>query len=264
MRCIISISSGTSAPISTPISSEKPTIRNRAPPSPPHEPFRGPGEGGVERQRADPADQREDRLDDAETQCGAAAESFRQQRAHAHREDHHGEHHGRLGDRVTHQVRGEGDQFQFVDQAAGGADEDGGEHQQPRRARSDRQPAAQLPPPRTTFCSGHGSGRGYGFRHPVNATSPLRHVLSPVRVPQERGAGAGAPGRPAPRTPTPRTPHRTPRTHPAHPHRSSCLTRPPRPREAVQEWAASAVSRTRRALRAPARERVTTSCPSSG
>ncbi len=94
---------------------------------------------GVQHHHRQPADQRERRLDRGEGGGGAVAQPFGEQRAEAHREDHHREHDGRLGDRVADQVRGERDEFEFVDQAAGGADEDGGEDERAGRPRRDGQ-----------------------------------------------------------------------------------------------------------------------------
>lgn len=99
-----------------------------------------PGEGRVQREGRAAADEGEPGLDQAEADGGAAAQPFGEERAHSHREDHHGEHDGGLGDRVADQVRGERDQFELVDQAAGSADEDHGEDREPHRLGRPRRP----------------------------------------------------------------------------------------------------------------------------
>ncbi len=126
-----------------------------------------PCEAGVERHRGAAADQRESGFDRAEADRRPAAQPLGEQRPDAHREDHDGQHDRRLGDGVTDQVRGQGDQFEFVDQAAGGADEDDGEDEQPARPGRHGQPhrCHGLRHP-----GGAGENRLWRVDHNVNAT----------------------------------------------------------------------------------------------
>ncbi|ESU49527.1 hypothetical protein P376_2490 [Streptomyces sp. HCCB10043] len=129
-----------------------------------------PGERGVEDQRRGAADQGEGRLDHPETDGGTAAQTFREKGTDAHREHHHGEHDGRLGDRIADEIRGERDQFELVDETAGGADEDRGQHEEPAGPRPYGKPR-RAP-----------SQRHLLVDHVANATSRHRRTLSPTRV----------------------------------------------------------------------------------
>ncbi len=151
-------------------------------------PVTGPGEDGVQGQRAGAADQGEDGLDGAEAGRRERAQALRDEGADAHREDHDGQDDGGLGDRVADQVRGEGDEFELVHQSAGGADEDAREDQEPPRARPDREPRGAAPGWRGT-----GRGGGVRFDHVADGTLRLGHAGSPTRVLLTRGTFASPP-----------------------------------------------------------------------
>ncbi|MDQ0715043.1 hypothetical protein QFZ55_004495 [Streptomyces luteogriseus] len=143
-------------------------------------PVAGPGEHGVQGHRAAPADEREGGLDGAETGRGEPAQPLRGEGADTHREDHHGQHHGRLCDGVAHQVRGERDEFQFVHESAGRTDERAGEDEEPSGAGPDGQSrravgAARGAPGR------RGTGRGGRVR--LDHAATLRHASTAVRHP---------------------------------------------------------------------------------
>ena len=90
-----------------------------------------PGEGGVEGQDGEPADQGQGGLDDGEGGQGPVPQPLGQQRPDPHAEHHDRQHDRRLVDGVADQVAAEGDQGQLVDEPAGGAGEGGGEEDGP-------------------------------------------------------------------------------------------------------------------------------------
>ena len=116
-----------------------------------------------------------------------ASQRLGQQRPDPHGEDHHRQHDRRLIDGVADQVAAQRDQGQLVDEAAGGADEDGGEHGRPAN-----------PPPGTRgrFLACSDPGR-YGAGHrrvPFMPRTAARLLVRwPATVSRFRACGAGSP-----------------------------------------------------------------------
>ncbi len=143
-------------------------------------PAAGPGEDGVQHHRAGAADEGEAGLERAEAGRREAAQPLGGERADAHGEDHDGQDDGRLGDGVAHQVRGERDEFEFVDEPAGRAHEHARQYQEPPDGRPDGQPRGRFGP------AGAAPGRrsaGRGGRVRFDHGVTLRHTTTTLRHP---------------------------------------------------------------------------------
>ena len=90
----------------------------------------GEGEGEVEQDDREAADDAQRGLDEGEGDCGELGQALRGQGPDAHREYHDRKDDRGLNDGVAEEVGAECDERELVDHAAAGADEDGQEHEE--------------------------------------------------------------------------------------------------------------------------------------